>query len=173
MDQKVGASPGHFSWPRVLIGRHPRHTLLRLVLLVLASIGLFGYLLLPIRTQGISMLSTYELGSLKLVNAMAYTRRSPERGDVVAIRLAGRRVVYIKRVIGLPSERVRIDAGVVYTDEVALDEPYVRRRAAWTVESVALAADEYFVIGDNRGMPTEQHEFGTVARERIVGKALF
>ena len=110
MDQKVGASPGHFSWPRVLIGRHPRHTLLRLVLVVLASIGLFGYLLLPIRTLGISMLPTYESGSLRLVNGDGV----PHRGDVRRLAgrvylkrsdcersgsmLAGRRVVYIKRI---------------------------------------------------------------------------
>ena len=61
----------------------------------------------------------------------------------------------------------------MYADGVALDEPHVRHRAAWTVERVALAADEYFVIGDNRGMLTEQHEFWTVVRERIVGKVLF
>ena len=61
----------------------------------------------------------------------------------------------------------------VYADGVALDEPDVRHRTAWTVERVALAADEYFVVGDNRRMPSAQHEFGTVARQRIVGKVLF
>ena len=166
-------SSGRLSWSRVLIGRRPRHTALRLVVLVLASIGVFGYCLLPVRTQGISMLPTYEAGNLKFVNALAYTWSQPQRGDIVAIRLAGRRVVYLKRIIGLPTERVWIDAGMVYTDGVALDEPYVRHRAAWTVERVALAADEYFVVGDNRGMPSAQHEFGTVARARIVGKVLF
>ena len=91
----------------------------------------------------------------------------------MAIRLAGRRVVYLKRIIGLPTEQVRIDAGIVYADGVASDEPFVRHRAAWTVERVALAADEDFVVDDSRGMSSAQHEFGTVARERIVGKVLF
>ena len=173
MGQKVGTSSGRLSWSRVLIGQRQRHTALRLVVLVLASLGVFGYCLLQVRTQGISMLPTYEPGNLKFVNALAYTWRQPQRGDIVAIRLAGRRVVYLKRIIGLLTEQVRIDAGIVYADSVALDEPYVRHRAAWTIERVALAADEYFVVGDKRGMPSAQHEFGTVARGRIVGKVLF
>ena len=73
----------------------------------------------------------------------------------------------------MPTEQVRIDAGIVYADGVAPDEPFVRHGAAWTVERVALAADEDFVVDDNRGTPSAQHEFGTVARERIVGKVLF
>ena len=120
MGQRVGiSSSDRLSWSRVLIGRRPRHTLLRLVVLVLASIGVFGYCLLPVRTQGISMLPTYEPGSLKFVNALAYTWSPPRRGDIVAIRLADRRVVYLKRIIGLPTEQVRIDAGIVYADGVA------------------------------------------------------
>ena len=119
------------------------------------------------------MAPTYAPDTLKFVNAFAYAWWQPVRGDVVAIRLAGRRVLYIKRVVGLPGERIEIADGKMLIDETELDEPYVTRRLSWTVPAVTLAADEYYVVGDNRGMPADQHLFGLVVRDRIVGKVLF
>ncbi len=161
------------AWPVWLIGRRPRRTLVRAIALVGASALVFGVWLLPVRAYGDSMRPTYEPGSLHLVNLWAYWRREPVRGDIVAIRLAGRRAVYVKRVVGLPGERVEIARGVVLIDGRPLEEPYVKFRSRWQVAPVALGPDEYFVIGDNRGMRRELHEFGVVARERIVGKVLF
>ena len=135
---------------------------------------LFGWVLLPVRATGISMQPTLEPGGPYLVNRLAYAFGEPARGDVVAIRLAGRSVVYVKRIVGLPGERLRIDGGRVFANGRAFDEPYVRdRRASWTLPETTLGPDEYFVVGDNRGMPIEQHDLGKTRRAKIVGKILY
>ena len=157
-----------------LFGRHPRRTLLRVVLLVAGATVVFGWVLLPVRAEGISMEPTYEPGSFHLVNRLAYRARGPARGDVVAIRLAGPHVVYVKRVIGLPGEHVRISGGQVFIDDRALAEPYVRRRnPSWNLPQATLGADEYFVVGDNRAMRIELHELGVAHRRRMVGKVIY
>jgi signal peptidase I len=158
---------------RLLIGRRPARTLIRVIFVVVLSALTFGLVLQPIRTYGPSMLPTYRDGGLHLVNRLAYVRREPQRGDVVAIRLAGPRVLFVKRIIGLPGERVRIEAGIVRVDEKPLEEPYVLHRADWVMRERKLGDREYFVAGDNRGMRIEQHELGTVSRDRIVGRMLW
>jgi signal peptidase I len=160
--------------PSLLVGRNPRRTLVRAAVIVAVSAAVFGWVLLPVRAQGVSMAPTIEPGGLHLVNRLAYALGAPSRGDIVAIRLAGRSVVYVKRIVGLPGERLRIDGGTVYADGRALDEPYVRnRRPSWTLPETTLGPDEYFVVGDNRGMPIDQHDLGRIRRARVVGKILF
>jgi len=154
-------------------GRRPRATLIRVVTVVVLAYVLFGYVLLPVRLQGISMEPTYTDGQIDFANRLAYLRQPPARGDVVAIRMAGPRVVYVKRIVGLPGERIEIVMGVVNIDGAPLVEPTVVRKAPWNLAPVVLGADEYFVIGDNRGMAIENHEFGRASRGRIVGKMLF
>jgi signal peptidase I len=143
---------------------------------VLAGVSVitFGWVLTPVRTEGTSMLPTYASGRLTLVNRMAYLGSKPHRGDIVAIRLAGPRVVYIKRVVGLPGERVAVRDGQVYIDGTPLAEPYVRHQRAWNVDEVVVGADEYFVAGDNRGM-TEfgATDYGRVESSRILGRLVF
>ncbi len=146
---------------------------MRILVLAVLSVVLFGWVLLPVRTDGISMLPAYQSGRLTLVNRLAYWRRGPARGDVVAIRLAGPNVVYVKRIVALPGERLRIDDGLVYIDGRPLSEPYVRSRAAWNVPEVSLTADEYYAIGDNRGMRAGDHDFGRVSTNRILGSLIF
>jgi signal peptidase I len=158
---------------RLIFGRDPRRTTVRIVVLAAVSFITFKWVLIPIRTEGISMLPTYQSGTLNLVNRLAYTAGPPRRGDIVAIRLAGPKVVYVKRIVGLPGERVAVVGGQLRVDGEILPEPYVRHRRPWDVPEVTLGQEEYFVMGDNRGMSAGDHDFGRVGVDRILGKVLF
>lgn len=133
----------------------------------------FSYVLLPIRGEGISMRPTIEPGDLLFVNMMTYRFRAPERGDIVAVRIGNRAAVYVKRLVALPGDRVAIDGGVLSINDEIVAEPYVVHRAPWQLEAVTLGPDDFLVVGDNRGMPMEQHEMGTSTRERLIGPKAF
>src|SRR5690606_25680995 len=105
-------------------GSNPRRTLIRAGLLVAAAYVAFGHVLMPVRGSGISMAPTIEHGQLIFINRLAYRLREPRRGDIVAVRMAGPSVVYVKRLLGLPGERIRIDAGKVSINGEPLAEPY-------------------------------------------------
>jgi signal peptidase I len=154
---------------RIIFGENPRRTTVRIVVLAAVSAITFGWVLMPVRADGDSMLPTYYSGNLTLVYRMAYVSASPQRGDIVAIRLAGPRVVYIKRVIALPGERLAVTEGDVLINGVALVEPYVRHQRPWNVEEVTLGLREYFVVGDNRGTS----DYGRVDADRILGRLVF
>lgn len=159
---------------RIVFGRNPRRTAVRVLVLASVSFIVFRWMLIPIRTEGSSMLPTYQSDTFNIVNRLAYAYSSPARGDVVAIRLAGPSVVYVKRIVGLPGERIGIVEGQVEINGAALPEPYVRHSRPWDVPEVSLGPREYFVIGDNRGMaPLADHDFGRVGANRILGKLVF
>jgi len=158
---------------RLVFGSNPRRTAVRILILTAVSFGTFRWILIPVRTQGISMQPTYESDHLTFVNRLAFVWRPPARGDIVAIRLAGPHVVYVKRIVGLPGERLEIVEGQVLIDALPLAEPYVRNLRPWDVPEVTLEKGEYFVIGDNRGMRVGDHDFGRVDAARILGRILF
>ena len=159
--------------PSVVFGRDPRRTAIRAAILIAVAFVTLRWILVPIRTDGISMRPTYQPGRLHFVNRLAYVAKEPARGDVVAVRLARGRAFYVKRIIGLPGERIAIAGGQVEVDGAALEEPYVHHRRPWDVASITLGAREYFVVGDNRGMNASDHDFGGVDRDRIAGKIVF
>ena len=156
-----------------MLGPRPRAAAIRILVLIAAAILVFGFVLLPVRFQGVSMLPTYRDGGLNFANRSAFMWREPSRGDVVAIRMAGLSVLYVKRIVGLPGEEIEIAVGVVMINRKPLVEPNVMFRAPWNLPSFTLARDEYFVVGDNRGMAMQNHDFGRVKRDRIVGRVLF
>lgn len=158
---------------RWLFGARPRRTLARAVVLAAVAAVVFGVVLKPVRTAGVSMTPTHRDGELLFYNALAYRGGGPARGDVVAFRFAGPGVVLVKRVVGLPGERVRIDGGVVVVDGAPLDEPYVAARHRWDFDEVRVGDDEYFVMGDNRAMPMAHHDFGRVHRGRVLGEVVW
>ncbi len=160
---------------RVVIGRNPAWTFARIVLLVTTVFLLLKYVVLIRKIESTSMLPTFREGSIHLIYRLAYPATGgPERGDVVGIRTSGETVMYVKRVVGLPGERFEIRNGEVRINGQPLDEPYVRPgRRAWNRASQVLEKDQYFIIGDNRSMAQEQHEFGVVPRWRVVGKVVW
>jgi signal peptidase I len=79
--------------------------------------------------------------------------------------------MYMKRIIGLPGETVAFAGGRVLINGEVLDEPYEKTPCDWNCPPVKLGPDEYFVVGDNRTMPSENHVFGKAGRDRIIGKA--
>lgn len=156
----------------VLIGRRPRYTALRIAVLVPAVFLTARFFLWPLRVQGPSMLPTYRESGINFLNRLAYLFHEPRRGDVVAIRLAGPSIMFMKRVVGRPGETVEFIDGQLYVDGKPLPEPYVQFPCRWNRPPYKLGPDEYFVVGDNRSMPIFDHEHGAAKRERILGKVL-
>jgi len=104
---------------------------------------------------------------------LAYLFHGPRRGHVVALRLAGRRVMYLKRVVAFAGETVEFRNGVLLVDGRPLDEPYVRLPCSWTIPPHKVRPGRIYVVGDNRSMPPEQHLFGETDPARIVGRPLW
>ncbi|HEY1718227.1 MAG TPA: signal peptidase I [Verrucomicrobiae bacterium] len=147
-------------------------TLVRIVVWVVACVIVFKVVLLRVEVDGISMLPTYKNHSKNWINRLAYFRHEPRRGDVVAIRLAGIHAMLLKRIIGLPGETVAFADGRVLINGKILNEPYEKFPCDWDRAPVKLGDTQYFVVGDNRTMPQQDHTFGECERNRIIGKVL-
>ena len=161
------------TWLRtVLIGRNPKRTAIRIVVLIVVSIIVFRFILLPIKVDGMSMMPAYKSSRVNFVNRVAYLFDPPARGDVVAIRTTGYSIMYMKRIIGLPGETVGFHKGRAMINGKVLDEPYVRYSCDWELPPKRLGQNEYYFVGDNRAMPESYHYKGVASRARIVGKVL-
>lgn len=113
------------------------------------------------------------------VVALRLLDRDPERGDIVAFELPQEAVIrcgvggtFVKRVVGLPGERVEQRRGVVFIDGTAVPEPYLRpqRRAVASFPPRVVPPAHYFVLGDNRTQSCDSSVWGSLPRERIVGR---
>ena len=158
-------------WLQVLtVGRNPRHTLIRIAVLVVACAVTFKFILLPIRIEGISMEPTYHNHQIHCVNRLAYLRHEPQRGDVVSIRFAGESVMLMKRILALPGESISFQNGHAYINGEELNEPYLKNACNWNHEPIQCGPGQYYIVGDNRSMPFALHTQGRAERDRIVGK---
>ena len=161
-------------WLRtILIGRNPKYTLIRIAVMVATTFVVFRFVLLPpVTIKGPSMLPTLREKSIHLVNRLAFVWHEPRRGDVVSIRLAGNSIMYMKRIVGLPGETIEFSHGRLLVNGKVMEESYVKSRCRWNMPPETLGPNEYFVVGDNRSMPIDDHYLGVATRDRIVGKLL-
>jgi len=109
-----------------------------------------------------------------IMEKVGYHWHGPRRGDIVILRdPTGGPIPLIKRVVGLPGERVSIAGGRVYIDSVALDETYVHQQTAGGGRSWVVPPLQVFVLGDNRENSKDSRYFGPVPISTIIGHAIF
>lgn len=125
-----------------------------------------------IRVEGDSMEPSLVDGQFVVVNKLAYSLQDPKRGDIVVFHFPlnpDRR--FIKRIIGLPGDHIQVLDGQVFINGNLLKEPYLAVPPAYNDEwDVGL--DEMFVLGDNRNNSSDSQNWGALAFEDIIGKAI-
>jgi signal peptidase I len=158
-------------------GKATMHSWLRdLVVSVVASALIIIFLYQPVRVEGTSMLPMLEDQDRLFINKLAYRVGEIHRGDVVVFLYPhDHEKSYIKRVIAVPGDDLKIDHGQVYVNGAPVTEPYVPKRFAddRSQPEMTVPAHEYFVMGDHRSISSDSRDFGPVERELIYGKAAF
>lgn len=153
--------------------RPDRRLLLRMLAVALASLLFFYFVVVPVRLRGRSMEPTLRDGSLHFLFAASYLFSEPRNGDIVGIKLAGRRVVLLKRVVAVEGETVSFENGVLMVGGTRRPEPYVKGECDWNYPGRVISSGNVFVVGDNRSVPMESHDFGEVPKKRIMGKLIW
>lgn len=143
---------------------------------VIAAFLIITFLYQPVRVEGSSMMPRLENLDRLFVNKLIYHFSTIERGDVIVFRYPrDQQMSYIKRVVAIPGDRLRIDRGQVYVNDKPLAEPYVPEayRDTRSFDEITVPAGQYFVLGDHRCIAADSREFGPVKRDLIYGKASF
>jgi len=145
---------------------------------VLIAVVSIVFIYQPVKVEGTSMMPGLTDQERIFINKFTYRfgLGSIERGDTVVFEFPGdTSKSYIKRVIGLPGDRIRIDRGQVYVNGQALAEDYVESdyRDDVSKSEIVVEPDEYYVLGDHRNSSSDSRVWGTVPRKFIYGKAVF
>jgi signal peptidase I len=145
--------------------------LLQVVLLGLIA---FALMLRTPQVSGPSMSPHIESGEYVVVNTLSYRLSAPQRGEIIAFRHErSAPLVFLKRIVGLPGEHVRIDRGQVFVNGVPLSEPYLVFRDDRSTAEITVPPGAYYVLGDNRRDSDDSRDWGSVPGDQIVGRALF
>lgn len=147
------------------------------VALVLAVV-LYLFIMTPHEVVGKSMEPTYKNGEFLMANKIVYKFSEPKRGDVIIFKYSDTQD-FIKRIIGIPGDKVMIKDGHIYINDQQLDESgYLADSVVTTGESyihegqtITVPEGQYFVCGDNRPNSSDSREFGPISKDRIKGKA--
>ena len=142
---------------------------------VIAVILVRTFIAQPFLVSGSSMEPNFKDGDYLLVDELAYRFREPTRGEVIVFKYPGdHKTYYIKRIIGLPGERVVVkgDLVVVYGvdgKKIELKEPYIAGMSIQKDVDETLSGNEYFVMGDNRDFSYDSRSWGSLTRGDVTG----
>ena len=151
-----------------------------IVIALAIFVVMYRFLFQPHQVSGSSMYDNFFDGEYLLTDKVSYRFHLPTRGDVVVFKAPKNEDYdYIKRVIGLPGDRVKIESGKVVVNDSMLDESGylalgVSTRPGYYAKeglTVVVPADSYFVMGDNRNNSSDSRDWGPVPIANIVGKA--
>jgi signal peptidase I len=133
------------------------------------------------KVSGNSMFPTYHNGDFLITEKITYRLSGPKRGDVIILKNPrDESQDFIKRIIALPGDSVKVENDSVYINGVLLDEPYLpsgtpTHAGAFFTEGTTIKADsnQYFVFGDNRNHSSDSREWGAITKQEIIGRAFF
>lgn len=152
-----------------------------LVVTFATFILVYIFLFQPHQVKGSSMFPNFHDGEYILTDKISYRFGIPQRGNVIVFKAPkNEEIDYIKRIIGLPGDQVKVENESVFINGVKLEEKYlpsdyVTSAGSFMPEGVPATVPEnsYFVLGDNRSHSSDSREWGFVTRKEIIGKAFF
>ncbi len=147
-----------------------------LIISLAISAFIIIFLYQPVKVEGTSMMPSLDDQERIFVNKFVYRLEPIQRGDIVVFRYPrDPSKSYIKRVIGLAGDHIRIVAGQVFVNNRPLEEDYVPSEYddLRTYGEVTVPANSYYVLGDHRTMSNDSRDFGPVNQVYIYGKAVF
>ncbi len=164
-NEASNTKPGFLTWLRDLA----ETLVLALIIFTLVNALTGRY-----EVQSISMEPTLHEGQYLIVSKMTYWLHPPQRGDIVVLNPPHGQgsIPYIKRIIGLPNEHLQVRDGRVWVNGIALNEPYISGPPMYR-EDITLQQNEYLFLGDNRNNSSDSHIWGTLPRDKIIGKTVF
>lgn len=124
-----------------------------------------------------SMLPTLQINDRLIVDKLSYRFNDPKRGDIVVfnptetLQKQNFHDAFIKRVIGLPGEKIEVKGGKVYVNDQPISENYLEDKPQYNYGPVTVPKNQYLVLGDNRNNSYDSHYWGFVPRENIIGRA--
>lgn len=154
--------------------------LLQSVVVVMAIfVMIYLFIISPQEISGQSMYPTFESGEYIFTNKVEYKLHDPARGDVVVFKSPkNKNIDYIKRIIGIPGDQVKLVNGLYYVNGVQVNQSYLPPELYTSPglflrenEEITVPAGQYFVSGDNRPHSLDSREFGTIPKADIIGKA--
>lgn len=139
---------------------------------------IFGKFLLEARyIPASSMLPTLAIGDRLIINKIIYRLRSPQRGEIIVFSPTDTLLErnfnsdFIKRIIGVPGDKIEVAEGQIYVNGQILQEAYILEKPDYNFGPAIVPPDSYFVLGDNRNISFDSHYWGFVPRQNIIGQA--
>ncbi|OGH69449.1 MAG: signal peptidase I [Candidatus Magasanikbacteria bacterium RIFCSPHIGHO2_01_FULL_47_8] len=156
--------------------------LIKVAVLAGITIGLIRYFLFkPFYVKGASMEPNFYDREYLIIDELTYRLRPPERGEVIVFKYPGNpKEYFLKRIVGLPGERVKVAEGSVtiynkaHPEGIEVQESYLPKDLPTIGEEITIVGEhQYFVLGDNRPNSYDSRRFGPIDQSFIVGRAWF
>ena len=142
--------------------------ILVIIIIILLKIFIFNFILV----KGDSMNPKYKNNDFMFLNKIIYSFKPIRRGEVIVLKYRNNDL--IKRVIGLPNDKIKVENGKLYINNKEVKENYINSyTASYDFDEITLKDNEYFVMGDNRYNSYDSRNFGTIMKNNIIGRVEF